>query len=133
MNNNLKLGLEVILLTAGLSACIPEQEVRKDNISQTIQSAQQEAKKEQKNIICQWFQGRENLVLKEYKDETLGNELEDGSIKVYSLDGTPVIDTQYGKGAGISTSRLAEGKYHVIYQSGNEVYKTKFILDRGMK
>jgi len=133
MNNNLKLGLEILLLTVGLSACIPEQEVRKDSISQIVNQSQSQINKEKK-IICQWpCHGREDLILREYVDENLGNELENGNVKIYNLDGTIAIDSEYSKGAGINTSSLAEGKYHIIYQSGNERYKTKFILDRGMK
>lgn len=130
MKNNLKLGLGLIAIV-GLSACVPEQAVRKDNTLQSIVS--QEAKLEKKKAICQWFQGRENLVLKEYANDTLGNELEDGNITVYSLDRTPVIASHYSKGAGISTANLAEGKYTVVYNSGNDVYMTKFVLDRGMR
>jgi hypothetical protein len=130
MNKLIKTGLEILLL-ANLAACIPDQELKKDNILQTISQSQE---KKIEKIICQWpCHGHEDLVLRDYTNDKLGDEVNDGRITVYSVDRTPVLESEYVKGSGISTSNLAEGKYNILYQSENDFYKAKFILDRKLK
>ena len=91
---------------------------------------------EPEKIICQYMQTQEKVILRNYVDGELKEEVAGGELKIFSVDKGIIFEKEFEDNETVTwnVNNIAEGKYRIVFRTiSGRKFKTKFILDRGIK
>ena len=90
-------------------------------------------------IICQYIQSQEKVLIKDYSSHILGSQLQGGELKVYNMAKVKIVNRKFKDTEDViwNVKKIPEGHYTIIWISGygktQRKFTTKFILERGKK